>query len=219
MKPEPSAYPSLRFLNASGEIHKSRNRLPHWQQDNSTYFITFRLGDSIPATVLHQWKSERDLWRTEHPQPWSPATEMEYHRLFSTTIDRHLDQGHGSCIFREPSNANIVSDAFKYFNSIRYLLHAWVIMPNHVHLLLSLKEGESLESIVASWKRFTANQIHGKNGTSGNLWQKDYFDRLIRDWDHFMNVARYIRRNPTKAKLAEQNYLHTEAAWVRKLLS
>lgn len=219
MEPDPSIYPSLRFLNDFGEIHKSLNHLPHWQQGTSTYFITFRLGDSIPATLLKQWGLERDLWRTDHPQPWSPETEMEYHRLFSTTIDRHLDQGHGSCLFREPANAIIVADALRHFDSSRYLLHAWVIMPKHVHLLLSLKEGESLEQIVASWKRFTAKQIHEKNKSTGTIWQKDHFDRIIRDWDHFMNVARYIRRNPEKANLPEQAYQPYEAAWVRRLLS
>jgi len=79
-----------------------------------------------------------------------------------------------------------------------------VIMPDHVHLLLTLGESESLAGIVASWKRFSAGKIPQQMRNHGTLWQKDYFDRIIRDWDHFVNVARYIRRNPTKAKLHEE---------------
>jgi REP element-mobilizing transposase RayT len=127
--------------------------------------------------------------------------------------------GHGSCLFREPANATIVAQAFHHFDHSRYLLHAWVIMPNHVHLLLSLAENSSLENIVASWKRFTAHEICKQTHATGSLWQKDYFDRLIRDWDHFMNVSRYIRRNPDKAKLPVGSFILYEAPWVQRLLS
>ena len=112
-----------------------------------------------------------------------------------------------------------MAQALQFFDTSRYLLHAWVIMPNHVHLLLSLAEAASLERVVASWKRFTANQIHARNHTSGSLWQKDYFDRIIRDWDHIMNVARYIRRNPVKAKLPPGSFTLHVAPWVERLLS
>ena len=127
---------------------------------------------------------------------------MEYHKRFSGAIDRYLDEGLGSCILKKPANAKIVGDAFQHFDHDRYLIHAWVIMPNHVHLLLSLKENIPLESIVTSWKRFTSRSIG-----EGPLWQHDYFDRLIRDWDHFLNVARCICNNPKKAKLPERTYL------------
>jgi REP element-mobilizing transposase RayT len=122
-------------------------------------------------------------------------------------------------LFRDAENAGIVAGAIRHFDQSRYLLHAWVIMPNHVHLLLTLCESESLARIVASWKRFSAVKIHQQTRNSGTLWQKDYFDRMIRDWDHFMNVARYIRRNPQKAKLREGEFLLEEAAWIKRLLA
>ncbi|MGL5017037.1 MAG: REP-associated tyrosine transposase [Luteolibacter sp.] len=215
----PSPYPVLKFLNEFAEIHKTQNHLPHWQQDQATYFLTFRLGDSIPADLLRQWQQERDHWTLNHPKPWSPEAEAEYHKNFSSRIDQHLDQGHGSCLFRDAENATIVAGAFRHFDRSRYLLHAWVIMPNHVHLLLTLGESESLARSVASWKRFSAVKIHQQTQDSGTLWQKDYFDRMIRDWDHFVNVARYIRRNPLKAKLREGEFLLEEAAWIKRLLA
>jgi len=219
MTPKPTSYPVLKFLSEFAEIHQTRNHLPHWRQDRATYFLTFRLADSIPAMKLNQWREERVQWCLNHPKPWEPDVEEEYHRRFSTAIDRHLDQGHGSCVLRDPMTAEIVAGAFRHFDQHRYLLHSWVIMPNHVHLLLTLEASQLLAPIVASWKRFTALRIHHQTQSSGSLWQKDYFDRIIRDWDHFANVARYLRRNPVKANLREGEYLLEEPPWVKRLLS
>jgi REP element-mobilizing transposase RayT len=219
MDSDPSPYPVLRFLSEFAGLHKTHNHLPHWQQDQARYFLTFRLGDSIPSDLLRQWRQERDDWARNHPMPWTPETETDYHRKFSSRVDRHLDQGHGSCLLRDATNAGIVAGAFRHFDESRYLLHAWVIMPNHVHLLLTLGESETLAGIVASWKRFSAVKIRQQMRNHGQLWQKDYFDRIIRDWDHFVNVARYIRRNPTKAKLREGEFLLEEAAWINRLLA
>jgi REP element-mobilizing transposase RayT len=219
MESDPARYPELRFLNEFEEILKTRNRLPHWHQNRSTYFITFRLGDSLPANLLETWRVERDQWLAEHPKPWAAETEQEYHKRFSTRLDRHLDDGHGCCLLREPENREIVASALLHFNRQRYLLHSHVIMPNHVHLLVSLAEAVTLDRVVGSWKRFTSTAIHRQDGNSGALWQKDYFDRIIRDWDHFANVARYIRRNPIKAKLGDDGYLLEEAPWIQRLLA
>ena len=219
MDSDPSAYPTLRFFNEFAEIHKTCGNLPHWQQDKATYFLTFRLADSIPASLLDAWRRERSLWQDEHSKPWSPETEAEYHKLFSARIDCHLDQGLGSCLLGDSANAAHVADAFQHFNDTRYLLHAWVIMPNHVHLLLSMREAIDLGKTVGSWKRFTSAKTNRQNHSSGPVWQKDYFDRLIRDWDHFINVARYIRRNPVKAKLREGSFRHYEIPWVQRFLS
>jgi len=206
-------WPILRFLHDEAVVKKTQNNLPHWQFENSTVFLTFRLADSIPADILKSWKFERDTWLREYPQPWSTELEMEYQKRFSGAIDRYLDEGLGSCILRNPANAKIVGDAFQHFDHDRYLIHAWVIMPNHVHLLFSLKKDVALESIVTSWKRFTSRSIG-----EGPLWQRDYFDRLIRDWDHFINVARYIYKNPIKAKLREKDHFLYLAPWVAELL-
>lgn len=101
---------------------------------------------------------------------------------------------------------------------MRYELHCRVVMPNHVHVLFSLKEGMKLEKVMATWKNYTASRINAELGQEGTLWQKDYFDRMIRDWDHFARVARYIRRNPVKAKLPEGEYSLYESELVRRVL-
>lgn len=145
--------------------------------------------------------------------------EAEYHKNFSSRIDHYLEQGHGSCLSHDSRSANIVTGAFRHFDQSRYLLHAWVIIPNHVQLLLTLDESESLARIVASWKRFSALKIQQQTQSSGILWQKDYFDRIIRDWDHFINVTRHIRRNPLKTTLQKGDFLLEEADWIKHLLA
>jgi putative transposase len=218
MEIDPSANPALKFLNEFAEIEKSQNRLPHWKQNQTAYFVTYRLHDSIPEVLMKRWREERDQWCDEHPQPWPTDIEADYHKRFSSVIDRHLDDGHGSCLLRDPTNAEILAASFHHYDQRNYLLHAWVIMPNHVHVLVSPGENDSLNRIVAAWKRFTGTRINARTGVHGAFWQKDYFDRLIRDWDHFMNVARYIRRNPIKAKLPIGSFVVYEAPWVVRLL-
>ena len=209
----------LRFLNGEAPIDRTRRHLPHWQQDGKCYFVTFRLADSLPVSLLRQWTTERDQWLHDHPKPWSAETEAEYHRLFSGAIDRWLDQGMGSCLLREPAHSSVVANAFHHFDGTRYTLHTFVVIPNHVHLLLSLGENAVLADTIATWKRFSATAINNAAGRSGAFWMDDHFDRIIRNWDHFIAVARYIRNNPRKGKLpASSSVLHS-APWVRRLLS
>ena len=69
--------------------------------------------------------------------------------------------------------------------------------------------------MVHSWKRYSAVRINRLLGKSGVFWQKDYFDRLVRDQDHFANCVRYIRRNPVKAKLREDEFTLYESEMVK----
>jgi putative transposase len=218
-EPPSNPYPKLKFFDEFAKIGTLQNRLPHWRQDQATYFITFRLNDSIPSHLLAAWRDERERWLQLHPQPWPADVETEYHQCFSTRIDRWIDEGHGSCLLAHPENAERVATCLHHDDGTRYLIHSQVIMPNHVHVLMSPATGESLSRIIANWKRFSAIRINKARETSGALWQKDYFDRLIRDWQHFSNVARYIRRNPEKAKLATGRYSLYEAPWIERLFS
>jgi REP element-mobilizing transposase RayT len=209
---------AMKFFDELAETRVTRNRLPHWQQDGATYFITYRLADSIPQELIVQWRRERDEWIVQNPQPWDVDTEKEYHRLFSAELDRMMDLGHGSCVLRKPEIHGLLADTFSIFEGKRYLLHSWVVMPNHVHLLLTMAEGHLLEKAVTSWKNFTARRINVLIESTGAVWQKDYFDTIIRDWDHFASVARYIRRNPAKAKLCEGDFRIFEDENVKRIL-
>jgi putative transposase len=196
----------VKFFDPYSEIHVTQNRLPHWQQAAATYFLTFRLADSLPKSLLEAWRDEREAWLKLRPTPLSSGDEAEYHRLFSSKIDQWLDAGHGDCLLASPSVQEIVTDALCHFDRDRYELASWVIMPNHLHVCLILHPDWKLEKIIFTWKRRTAGSINQHRGTSGPVWMPDYFDRLIRDRSHFENVIRYIRRNPEKARLGAKRY-------------
>ncbi|MEY2540324.1 MAG: REP-associated tyrosine transposase [Verrucomicrobiota bacterium] len=100
-----------------------------------------------------------------------------------------------------------VDSALRHFDGDRLLLISSVVMPNHVHLLFVQNPEHPLEKLLRSWKTFTARRINSLVGRSGDLWQRDYFDRVVRDERHFANCVRYIRRNPEKANLARTDYV------------
>lgn len=178
--------PSLKSIT-------SRGRLPHWQADNAIYFITFRLRDSLPREVVRALILDR-----EHIVRMC-ATKAERAKLdaaFSLRLDRELDTGYGSCLLRQ--HAELVANALKHFDGTRYVLHAWCVMPNHVHVMLHVEDGFDVPKIVHSWKSFTAHKI-GR----GVIWQREYFDRLVRSPQDYANTAAYIRANPGKAGLRD----------------
>jgi len=190
---------SSDFLNPEQPIAKHPGKLPHWQQGEVMQFVTFRLGDALPSGKIDHWKEQRQLWLTTNPKPWSVETEREFHRRFSACFEVWLDQGAGSCLLREPKHRDCLAEALMRFQNEKVRHHAWVIMPNHVHLLFSPLQ--QMSKLIEAWKSVSAKAI-GR----GPIWQRNYRDTLIRDQDHFINVVRYIRRNPVKAKLPAHAY-------------
>ena len=206
----------IKFFNPYEELKRHTTVLPHWEQPGATYFVTFRLADALPQKKLEAWKLERANWIEAHPKPWTEEVERDYHDRFSSTIEHWLDAGYGSCVLRDSRVARVVGDALNHFEGERCVQHAWVVMPNHVHALFSLLGSHTLEGLLHSWKSFTANLIHAGMNTHGRLWQRDYFDRLIRDQTHFNNCVRYLRKNPAKAGLRVGEFLLYESDWVRE---
>jgi REP element-mobilizing transposase RayT len=184
----------MNFMRPGDAISKHGDALPHWQQGAALQFVTFRLGDALPVSLIDTWRSEHDVWLKENPKPWTLDIQAEYHRRFSRRIGHWLDQGMGSCVFADADAREVLKSVLMRFQGERVLHHAWVIMPNHIHVLFSPLV--SMDKLIQAWKAHTARTL-GK----GPIWQRDYRDTLIRDWDHYQNVVRYIRRNPLKAKL------------------
>lgn len=207
----------LRFFNPYADIRHTENRLPHWQQAGAVYFVTFRLADAVPNHLLEQWQSERDTWLRLHPKPWTRETEREYHQRFTGAVEQWLDAGHGVCLLRRPECARLVADTLQHFDGERCAQLAWVVMPNHVHALFVQRADWPLEKLLHSWKRFSARRINELLDRSGRLWQRDYFDRLVRDERHLANCVRYIRRNPEKARLPEGEYILHESELAKSI--
>jgi len=197
-------------IDGSGIVDVWRNRLPHWQNGNRFVFVTWRLRDSLPQAKLVQFREERNSWLKQHPRPWDARTAKCFGIQFSRRIEDWLDQGSGSCILKDPAFARIVGESLRYFDGLRYELASFVVMPNHVHVLFRPLGSHHLKDIVKSWKGFSAHMINRKAGTPARIWQKDYWDRLIRHPVHFMNCVEYIRENPAKAGLREGEFLFFE---------
>jgi type I restriction enzyme R subunit len=165
------------------------------------------MGDSLPREVLEEWSAERDAWLKAHPEPWSASTELEHFDRFSRRMDKWLDAGKGSCPFREPSLARIVGDTLQHFDGQYFELVSYVVMPNHVHVLFRPLGEHTVSDIVKSWKSFSAREVNKRRGKTGALWMDEYWDRLIRNEEHFEQVRDYIRNNPVESGLKEGEYL------------
>ncbi len=189
------------FFEKLENITIQARNLPHWQQDGKCFFVTWRLADSLPMDLLRSWKVETEEWKASHPKPLSFADQEECHRLFSDQIDTALDAGSGSCVLKDPAIAGIVESTLRHFDGKRYDLSAFVIMPNHVHVLFRLGEGEDLSKLLHSWKSFSAHEINKQLNQKGPVWQDESFDRIVRDGEHFANLVQYIVRNPSRAGL------------------
>jgi len=99
-----------------------------------------------------------------------------------------------------PEIAGIVRDAMVYRAGREYELHAWVVMPNHVHMLVTPLRG--LPEIMHSLKRFTAREANRVLGLTGRaFWEDESYDRLVRNDVEFGRIAGYVEMNPVQAGL------------------
>jgi REP element-mobilizing transposase RayT len=185
-------------------------RLPHWTREGAAYAVTFRLDDSLPRAVVESWKFERqDIVRTARQMGRSLTRNEEERldKLFSTKVDKYLDEGQGKSWLREDRIASIVAGALSFFHGNRYRLFAWCVMPNHVHVVLQPMDGHELPEILHSWKSYTAKQINKALRTRGQFWETEYYDHLIRDEQDFQAQVEYVLANPGKAGLKDWRWV------------
>jgi hypothetical protein len=163
----------------------TRGYLPHVKREGASYFVTFRLADSLPKEVLLRFeheRAERLRWLNSSPDAAERDVDAEVNRDFQRQIERYLDRGAGSCHLRRDEIAELVVNAMKHFHEQRYLLHEWVVMPNHVHALLWPKPNNSLSEILKSWKQFTSRRAKKiLNLSTEPFWQPESYDHWIRD--------------------------------------
>jgi REP element-mobilizing transposase RayT len=180
--------------------------LPHWRQEGATYFVTFRLHDSLPQSKLRELDALKQEWAKQYPLPRSTATLEKLARAAAQRIERWLDQGMGSCVLKQAALARLLVSALHYFDGERYELDCYVVMPNHVHVVVrpTSSQSHALEDIVGGWKSYSARQINNRLRRVGDLWQQESYDRIIRDEEHLWQVIRYIGDNPGKAGLPSE---------------
>jgi len=125
-------------------------------------------------------------------------------------VEDYLDAGHGECLLRAAQIAALVENTLFHFDRQRYGLLAWCVMPNHVHVLIETVEGWPLDGVLHSWKSFTSHKANKLLQRQGDLWQREYLDRYVRNAEHFEAVVKYIEENPVKAGLAR---IKTDWPW------
>ena len=200
----------LGFFDPTAALAVLDGNLPHFRQEGATYFITFRTADSLPQDKLAVWKAEQSMWVKNHPEPHSLADKEEYYRLFPVRIQEWLDAGYGACALQQPQLRQIVVGALSYFDRARYQLIAWVVMPNHVHVLVTPLPGHDLSDILQSWKSFTAKAINTANKTTGTFWQKESFDHIVRSPESLERIVNYIRQNAAHLAVGEYSLFDGE---------
>jgi REP element-mobilizing transposase RayT len=183
----------------------SRGGLPHLKREGGTYFIVFRQAGALPGSVLRRFKQEREIILQEAKAAKRPLTWHEQEALFrwySSRVDKYLDAGHSTCHLRNPEFADLVAGAVRCFDGQRYELRSWVIMPNHVHVVVWPMPGYSLSGILHSWKSFTAHKICKRLPKKVvPFWQSESFDHLIRDEEDLHRCCHYTLMNPVNAGL------------------
>ncbi|HKG15316.1 MAG TPA: transposase [Pyrinomonadaceae bacterium] len=179
-----SGRPFSEDLRAAG--WHSRGYLPHFEGGEVAQFVTFRLKDSLPQSVVERWR--RELTREDDA-------------ALRRRVEAYLDEGYGAASLKQPQVASVIQDALLYYDGARYRLAAWAVMPNHVHLLATPCGGHTLSGIMHSIKSYTAGEANKLLGLRGVFWMEDYFDRYVRSSAHYERTILYVENNPVKAKL------------------
>jgi REP element-mobilizing transposase RayT len=178
-------YPDFDFFRPDDSIGYVSGNLPHWRQEGVTYFITFRLADSLPQSKLHELRQEIEATVSADKRKAELIKRME----------RSLDAGYGSCVLANPVAKSTVEGAFRFFDRDRYWLDEFVVMPNHVHVIVAPRGDYSLSGILHSWKSYTSNRICAAGLAVAPLWQQESFDHIVRSADYMEKFREYIARN------------------------
>jgi len=171
----------------------SRGYLAHFDGREIPQFITLRLADSVPNAVLMKWKRELKL-----------ATAKADQITLQRRIERYLDQGYGNAWLKHQPIARRVENDLASFDGTSLRLWAWVVMPNHIHFLATRFETATLSGIIQSFKSLTSHKANKLLSRSGRFWMADYFDRYVRNNEHFEKTVQYIENNPVKAGLCRK---------------
>ncbi|MEY3896538.1 MAG: (E)-4-hydroxy-3-methylbut-2-enyl-diphosphate synthase, partial [Verrucomicrobiota bacterium] len=194
---------------------KTSSYLPHWRIPGASYSVTFRLRDSMPPSALEDFRQRKETLEKRLKDLASQsgsrnsttaliAVRSEIAALHETALDSALNEAHGECWLRQQEIAEMVLGALKFFDGSRYTLHAWSVMPNHVHVILCPLGNHDLEKIVQSWKSYSAKKANEILLRAGTFWQEEYYDHLVRDGEDFRNQVRYVLENPRQGNTSAE---------------
>ena len=159
--------------------------LPHRDEPGLVQFVTFRLADAFPEELRSEWGA---------------LLAIEDDRKRRIELEGYLDKGRGECLLKQPRIGGMVEASLLHFHTSRYELRAWVVMPNHVHVLFQVRD-VPMSELMDAWKGYTAKEANKILGRKGQIWQEGYWDTYMRDEEHERSSKRYIESNPVKARL------------------
>lgn len=208
-----------------------RSRLPHLLPIGASFFVTFRLADALPRTVIRTLQETFDLKiqaiKVKKSQDYKKQIQEEKKRLFGQ-YDKQLDhEPYGSCALIQPEIMALIKEQLHRFDDELYELRAYCIMPNHVHILIDTaiqvteyemidgemrpflldnapEEFKELFQIMKRIKGASAYYCNQFLKTTGeSFWQKDSYDHYVRNEKEWSNILWYILQNPVKAALVK----------------
>jgi type I restriction enzyme R subunit len=205
-----------------------QRNLPHWRQDGCTYFVTFRLADSIPEGVRKQWEHEQRLWLAARNIQYdgrngtwrkqldklTPEDRRLFERHFNRQVQACLDRGLGECWLKHEACIQTLHKQLLKADGVRHHVGDFVIMPNHVHLLTTPIAEHELETILKAIKGKGAIDCNEVVGRSGTFWQPESYDHIVRDLEQLVAYREYIAGNPAKAGIELPEVSLYRADWM-----
>ena len=195
------APPGFRGFDPALPVRIYHRHFPHWRQAGASYFVTFRLADSIPQDQLQALRRWRRIWEQNNPEPRSEGQWEELAREITRRTEVSLDQGYGECVFRDHTLSDELAGSLLHFQNDRWFVPCYAILPNHVHLIAQPLGAHELEDVLESVKRYVSRHVNEYLDRSGTLWGEESYDRIIRDEEHLWQCVQYIGNNPGKAGL------------------
>ena len=147
--------------------------------------VTFHVADSFPASLRSEWEALLGIEDDDERRK---------------RLQGYLDKGRGECPLRQPRLARVIDGAFRFYHGKDYELRAWIVMPNHVHVLFKVGE-KPMGEVIGDWKEYTAREANRLLKRRGQFWAADYWDTFIRNPNHELQARNYAEQNPVKAAL------------------
>ena len=197
------AFGPLQWFDWDAVRRHHGTHLPHYEIPGAIYFITFRLCDSLPEEVYTKLASLRTAFIDRNPSPHSEEQEREFRRIYSLPLECCLDSGQGACALRPLDARRILEQILLHFDGERYQLGDYVIMPNHVHLLMRMRLDSNMRIQCRHWKALSARNINHLLGKRGRFWQSEPFDHIVRSPQKLQHCTDYIRNNPRNLRSSD----------------
>ncbi len=190
-----------------------RRHLPHIQPPGAILFVTYRLAGSLPANIIAELIAEsqaialrlNEIANSQERIRLAHMTQKQQFARWDEALDTSTTGPHW---LRRPEIAQIIVDSLHHFDEERYDLDCYSIMSNHTHVVfkpLPKTNGtyHSLSSIMHSHKRYTAWKANETLRRSGQFWQHESYDHVVRDERELNRIRQYVVNNPVKAGLVE----------------